>query len=394
MNHEEAVLKLKGSENPFFGKDLLLTWNLDDRELGILTAAASLLKGLHALGRLHSRLLPRGLAISIFRDKSTRTRFAFAMGASLLGLTPVDLDEEKTQVSHGETTRETAVMVSFATAAIGVRDDLYLGEGHAYMKQVAAALDEAKSEGVLPCRPTVVNLQCDLDHPTQTLSDLLHVADIMGSTENLKGKKIAVTWAYSPSYGKPLSVPQGLLALMTRFGMHVVLAHPPGYELLPEVLEVARRNARASGGRLEIVDSMDEAFEDADFVYPKSWAPLWVMRRRVEFLREGNRQGLRDLERECLEHNAKFRSWTCSADLMSRTRNATYMHCLPAEISGVNFPEGEVDREVFEAHRLATYRQASYKPFVIAAAILFSQRQDAADCLLDLWQSRARPVPE
>ncbi|HAQ38105.1 MAG TPA: knotted carbamoyltransferase YgeW, partial [Saprospirales bacterium] len=81
------------------------------------------------------------------------------------------------------------------------------------------ALDEGFNAGVLPVRPGIVNLQCDQDHPTQSLSDLLHLKHEFGSLEALKGKKIVMSWAYSPSYGKPMSVPQGIIALMTRFGM-------------------------------------------------------------------------------------------------------------------------------------------------------------------------------
>ena len=61
----------------------------------------------------------------------------------------------------------------------------------------------------------------------------------------LRGRKIAVSWAYAPSYQKPMSVPQSLIALFPRFGMDVVLAHPPEFDLLPEIVTPgARRRAR------------------------------------------------------------------------------------------------------------------------------------------------------
>lgn len=135
--------------------------------------------------------------------------------------------------------RETANMISFCADAIGIRDDMYLGAGNAYMREVGAALDDGYKQGVLPQRPALVNLQCDIDHPTQSMADLAWLREHFGSLENLKGK-IAMTWAYSPSYGKPLSVPQGIIGLMTRFGMDVTLAHPEGYDLIPDVVEVAK----------------------------------------------------------------------------------------------------------------------------------------------------------
>ena len=106
------------------------------------------------------------------------------------------------------------------------------------------------------------------------MADTLHVIHEFGGIENIKGKKIAMTWAYSPSYGKPLSVPQGAIGLLTRLGANVVLAHPEGYDVMPEVEEVARKNAAASGGSYTKTNSMAEAFKDADIVYPKSWAPF------------------------------------------------------------------------------------------------------------------------
>ena len=150
-------------------------------------------------------------------------------------------------------------MISFLSQVIGIRDDMYLGAGHTYMKEVGDSLQDGYENGVLDHRPTIVNLQCDIDHPTQSMADLLWLKTHFGSLENLKGKKVAMTWAYSPSYGKPLSVPQGIIGLMTRFGMNIELAHPEGYDLIPEVMDIATANAAASGGSFKKVDSMDAA---------------------------------------------------------------------------------------------------------------------------------------
>ena len=193
-----------------------------------------------------------------------------------------------------------------------------------------------------------------------------------GSLENLKGKKIAMTWAYSPSYGKPLSVPQGIIGLMTRFGMEVTLAHPEGYDLIPDVIEVAKNNAQASGGSFRQVNSMEEAFKDADIVYPKSWAPYKVMEKRTELLRANDHEGLKALEKACLEQNAGHKDWHCTEEMMKHTRDgeALYMHCLPADITGVSCEAGEVTEGVFEKYRIPTYKEASWKPYIIAAMIV------------------------
>ena len=381
----KSIAQLSRLKTDVHGKDFLLTWERSDEEIRALALAAQVLSELHRAGK-PLRVFDSGLAISIFRDNSTRTRFSFASAVNALGLALADLDEGKSQIAHGETVRETANMISFMADVIGIRDDMYLGEGNRYMREVAAAVQEGFEQGVLHQRPTLVNLQCDIDHPTQSMADLVALKRHFGSLEALRGRKIAMSWAYSPSYGKPLSVPQGIIGLMTRFGMEVVLAHPEGYGLIPEVVELARRNSAASGGRFSVCASMEEAFRGADVVYPKSWAPYDVMRRRTPLLRAGDREGLKALERECLASNARFKAWECDEAKMALTRDgsALYMHCLPADISGVSCESGEVSAGVFERHRLATYREASYKPFVIAAMILMARFKSPATVLRHL----------
>ncbi len=374
--------------------DFLLSWEQAQADLEAVILTAEIFEHFHR-ANLDARAFASGLAVSIFRDHSTRTRFSFASAASLLGLTLMDLDETKTQVAHGETVRETANMISFLTEAIGIRDDMFVGEGHEYMAEVAAAVTAGFEEGVLPQRPAIVNLQCDRDHPTQSMADLMHLKETFGSLEALKGRKLTMTWAYSPSYGKPLSVPQGIVGLMTRFGMDVVLAHPEGYELMPETAHIARRQASESGGSFEVTSSMAEAFDGADVVYPKSWAPYAVMERRTEYLRGGQSDKLGELERECLAMNAEHRDWECSEELMSATRGgkALYMHCLPADISGVSCEAGEVAAGVFDRYRTATYHQASHKPYVIAAMIFCSRFARPERVLHELLSRERRRHP-
>jgi len=362
-----------------FQKDFLLTWEHPEEEIQAILTLADTFKRLHQEGKSF-KSFDTGLAISIFRDNSTRTRFSFASAANALGLGLSDLDEQKSQVAHGETVRETANMISFLTEVIGIRDDMFLGEGHTYMQEVGAALSDGAANGVLHRRPSIVNLQCDVDHPTQALADLAWLKEHFGSVENLKGKKIAMTWAYSPSYGKPLSVPQGIIGLMTRFGMDVRLAHPEGYDLIPEVVELAGKQAAQSGGKFTKTTSMDEAFEGADIVYPKSWAPYHVMEQRTRLLKVSDKDGLKQLEQACLANNAKHTDWECTRAKMNLTadQKALYMHCLPADITDVSCKAGEVSAEVFEQYRIPTYNEASYKPFVISALMFLTRMQDPA----------------
>ena len=333
MKLKKQISHLEKEDNTLFGQDFLLTWEKTEAELRMILDLAQVMKRMRDRN-ISLRVFDSGLAVSMFRDKSTRTRFSFASACNLLGLTVQDLDEEKSQLSHGETTRETANMISFLSDIIGIRDDMYLGEGNRFMREMAESLDEGFEKEVLPQRPGIINLQCDLDHPTQSMADLMHLVNEFGSLENLKGKKIAMTWAYSPSYGKPLSVPQGIISLMTRFGMNVHLAHPEGYNLIPEITALAARNAQESGGSFSVSHSMEEAFESADIVYPKSWAPFHVMEQRTALLKNRDTGGLKELEKVCLANNAQYQNWECDEAKMKLTRNgeALYMHCLPAEI--------------------------------------------------------------
>ncbi len=365
--------------------DFLLTWEKSDDELQATFLVAEILRGLRQKN-ISSRIFDSGLAISLFRDQSTRTRFSFASACNLLGLEVQDLDEGKSQLAHGETVRETANMVSFMADVIGIRDDMYIGKGNAYMREVSQAVKQGFLEGVLEQRPTLVNLQCDIDHPTQSMSDMLHLINTFGGVKNLNGKKIAMTWAYSPSYGKPLSVPQGIIGLMTRFGMEVVLAHPAGYEVMPAVEEVARHNAAQGGGNFIKTNSMAEAFEGAHIVYPKSWAPFAAMEKRTDLYGEGDHDGIRALEKELLAQNADHKDWECTEKLMASTHeeNALYMHCLPADITGVSCIQGEVAASVFDRYRVPMYMEASYKPYIIAAMIFLSKAGNPADKLGEL----------
>jgi len=385
MNATQMLQSIRKLNASLYGKDFLLTWDKSLPELKLILQTAELMKHLYEQN-VSLRVFDTGLAISNFRDNSTRTRFSFASASNLLGLAVQDLDEGKSQIAHGETVRETANMISFLTQIIGIRDDMYLGAGHTYMLEVAEALEDGFNQGVLAQRPGIVNLQCDIDHPTQSMADLCWLKEHFGSLDALRGKKIAMTWAYSPSYGKPLSVPQGIIGLMTRFGMDVTLAHPPGYDLIPDVVDLAGRQARETGGSFRQVTSMEEAFEGADIVYPKSWAPYQVMQKRTDLLRAKDQDGLKELEKQCLAHNAEYKNWECDEAKMKRTKGgeALYMHCLPADITDVSCKAGEVSASVFEKYRIPTYKEAGYKPFVIAAMMLTNRMEDVTGTLGEL----------
>ena len=284
------------------GRDWLMTpdWPDEDIELALSTAGQLKKEFKSGIPTLH---LGHKTLFMIFFDKSTRTRNSFEAGMTQLGGHAHFIDVETSQIAHGESPKDMGIILSGYGHGIAIRHDLVPGEGQSYMRDVAHWAD-------IP----VINMQCDVDHPCQSLADLMTIREEFGN--DLSGLKIAVSWAYAPSYVKPMSVPQGLIMLMTRFGMNVTLAHPPEYRLMDEPMRLARENAARCGGRFEVVDSMEEAFAGADVVYPKSWGV----------------ESLFDQPDEAMKVAQQYRHWICDETMMARAgEKAIYMHCLPAD---------------------------------------------------------------
>jgi ornithine carbamoyltransferase len=308
----------------FKGRDWITTQEWTDAELDVMLEVSADLKRKFK-GHIPHRCLSDQTIFLMFFDKSTRTRNSFEAGMTQLGGHAHFLTAEAMQVSHGESPKDTGIILSSYGHAIAIRHDLIPGEGNAYMREVA------KWASV-----PVINMQCDVDHPCQTLADLMTIREQRG--QDLRGLKIAVSWAYAPSYAKPLSVPQGLIMLMPRFGMDVVLAHPPEYGLMPETLAAAFENAGSGGGKFTVVDSMDEAFRDADVVIPKSWGCLDTMGEKPE---------------ESLRIARQYTGWICDAERMKLARpEVLYMHPLPADRGN------EVTDEVIDGPRSVVYQEA------------------------------------
>lgn len=305
------------------GRDYITTAEWSETELEQALEFSRDLKKMFQQGIPH-RILPDKTVFLLFFDKSTRTRNSFEAGITQLGGHAHYIAAETSQIAHGESPKDTGVILSSYGHGIAIRHDLVPGEGNAYIREVARW-------ATVP----VFNMQCDVDHPFQTLADLMTIREEFG--HNLKGLKIAVSWAYAPSYAKPMSVPQGLIMLMTRFGMHVALAHPPEFRLMEGPLRMAREYAERSGGCFEVVDSMEAAFEGAHVLYPKSWGI----------------ENLFGRPQEALAIAARYKDWVCDARRMAIARkDAIYMHCLPADRGY------EVTDEVIDGPQSRVYQEA------------------------------------
>ena len=363
------------------GQSMLTTQEWSTDQLASLRAIARTLADLDRRG-IKTPLCPDELAWAVFFDQSTRTKSAWAGASSRLGMRPVIVDGSSTQVSHGETAAETGAMLGMNAHAMGIRHDLILGEGNSFIRDIKSGIDDYLDATEDTRQVPIVNLQCDIDHPTQSMADLMWLEDNFG---DIAGRNITVSWAYSPSYAKPLSVPQGLITLLTRFGANVTLAHPEGYQLTEDTMAAAVSNA-ADGGSFRVVDDMDAAFEGADIVYPKSWGAYDLMLERVGANAAGDSAEMAAIEQRALERNAQHTDWIANEARMGLTAggDALYMHCLPADIGA------EVSPGVMEKHKVNVAREANWKVYVVMALLAGAKVPDLAAALASIEQEANR----
>lgn len=316
------------------GKHFITTQEWTKEELEMVFSLAERLKQEFATGQLHDHILRAKTLFMIFFDNSTRTRNSFEAGMTQLGGHAHDLSPDKLQISHGENAKDTAMVLSRFGHGIAIRHCTY-GEGNKYLREVA------KYASV-----PVINMQCDMYHPCQILADYLTIRERFG--RNTRGLKLVVSWTSAPKYVRPLSVPQSLILMMPRFGLDVTLAHPPEFELMPEIVAQAKKNAEEAGVKFEIVDDMEYAFKDADIVIPKSWGPLVHTQDKEE--------GIKLIK--------KYPKWICDSRMMSLAKkHAIYMHPLPADRGF------EVTDEVIDGPQSVVYDEAENRLHVQKALL-------------------------
>ncbi|HQP33844.1 MAG TPA: ornithine carbamoyltransferase [Polyangiaceae bacterium] len=294
------------------GRDFIGDLDFSKEEIETVLDVAYDLKRKRALGEPHPYLRDKALAM-LFFFSSTRTRGSFEAGMAQLGGHGAFIDSKTTQISHGDTPKEIGQIFGRYFDGIAIRHCDWKA-GNDYINGVAKA-----------SRVPVLNMQCDIYHPFQCLADLMAIQEKKG--RDLRKKRIVVSWAYAASYSKPISVPQSLILQMPRFGMDVVLAHPPEFKLMPEIMDQAREQARKYGTGFEVMDDMDKAFKDADVIYAKSWGPLVHTAEASE--------GAKIIK--------KYESWITDERRMALAKSdAVYMHPLPAD-RNIEVTDGVID---------------------------------------------------
>jgi ornithine carbamoyltransferase len=319
------------------GRDLIALSEWTTEEIETVLEVAATLKRERALGITHPLLRDKVLAMLFFYS-STRTRASFEAGMAQLGGHAQFIESRTTQIAHGDTPKEIGEILGRYNDGIAIRH-VDWGTGNKYIREVAAA-----------SRVPVLNMQCDLFHPHQILADLLTMREKLGE---LRGRTLNLSWAYAASYQKPISVPADLVTAATRFGMNVRLVHPPEFKLMPDVVDEARANARASGGSLELLDDFDAGFRDADVVYAKSWGALLTAKD----------------EAEGAEMAKRYTSWITDPARMALARDhAIYMHPLPADRNV------EVADAVIDSPQSVVYDEAENRLHVQKAVMALTMR--------------------
>ncbi len=321
------------------GRDMITTQEWTRDEIDTVLEVAYDFKRKRALGEPHAVLRDKVLAM-LFFFSSTRTRVSFEAGMAQLGGHAQFIDHRSTQISHGDTAKEIGEIIGRYTDGIAIRQCDW-GVGNQYIRDVAEA-----------SRVPVLNMQCDVYHPFQILADLMTIQEYFGR-EGLKGKTINVSWAYASSYQKPMSVPQSLILLMTRYGMNVRLTHPPEFKLMDDIVEQARENARKHGGSFEILDDFDAGFKDADIVYPKSWGAMLTTTDPAESAAIAS----------------NYTDWITDERRMALAKeHAIYMHCLPADRNI------EVTDAVLDGPQSIVYDEAENRLHVQKAVMALTMR--------------------
>jgi N-acetylornithine carbamoyltransferase len=244
------------------------------------------------------------------------------------------IESRTTQISHGDTEKELGDIFGRYFDGIAIRH-VDWGIGNRYLNYVAEA-----------SRVPIFNMQCEIYHPFQCLADLMTIIEKKGT--DLRRKKMVVSWAYASSYLKPISVPQSLILQMPRFGLDVVLAHPPEFTLMPNIMHQAEQQAKIYNTEFAVVHDMEAAFTDADIVYAKSWGPLLTTNDPDE----GKK--IQDQYSEWITDQRK---------ISLAKRDVIYMHPLPADRNI------EVTDEVMDGPNSVVYDEAENRLHVQKAVM-------------------------
>lgn len=282
------------------------TWS--KAEIDEILKLSSYLKEKRKNGEI-TDLLKNKTLFMIFYEQSTRTRNSMEAAMTQLGGHAHDLTSDKMQISHGESPKDTAIVLSRMGECISIRNCFY-NTGNEYIRNIAEYSD-------IP----VISMQDDIYHPLQSIADIMTIKEKFGSS--LRGLKVAICWTYATSHAKPLSVPQSQALLFPRFELDVTIAHPEEFPLHQEILKKAKTYSSFEKVNFNVVNTLEEAVENADIIIPKNWGGFANF---DSFKYEDKYMS------EMKQNLEKYKNWILNEDLYSiANKNAKIMHALPAD---------------------------------------------------------------
>ncbi len=305
------------------GRDFITLRAFDKAEITTMLETGLQLKADRAVRRRHTDILPGRTLMMLFFNPSLRTRNSFEAGIFELGGHAHFLEPSATRIPalEGEevaykTERigDVARVLSRMGAAISIR---ILGDvvGWEYDKGLRIIEEFARWSDV-----PVINMEDNIYHPCQGMADALTLWEYFG--RDLTGRKLAVSWTYSPSTKKPIAPHHDFMYAASYFGPDIVFAHPKELHIDPEIRDAIQANVEANGGSYVEVDKMEDACEEADVVYAKNYVCLGLLPPVTNEPKHEEMKRLFD----------KYRGWIADEKRMKLAKlGASYMHCLPCE---------------------------------------------------------------
>ncbi|MBE0701519.1 MAG: ornithine carbamoyltransferase [Acholeplasmataceae bacterium] len=319
----------------FKGKHFITLEEWTNDEINVLLEASIELKR-KFLNNEPTPYLTNKTAFLMFFEQSTRTRNSMEAGIAHLGGHGTFLDTSMMQISHGESAKDTAIILSSYGHGIACRN-CFWEVGNKYLREMA-------THASVP----IMNLQCDLYHPMQALADLMTIQEVVKTTKKLK---VSIIWAYAKSHKKPISVPLSQILLFPRYEMDVTLAYPLGYDLPEWAIRKAKKNAEEHGGSFKITHDMEAAYRDADIVIPKNWGS-WVTNQSTQVVDD------------LLE---SYKGWKCTEKMIALAKpNVYYMHALPADRGN------EVEDSVIDGKHSIVYQEAENRLHTAKAVMVMT----------------------
>lgn len=287
--------------------------DLEPAELRALLARADRLKRGVEGGPL---LAGRTLAM-IFRKNSTRTRVSFEVGMAQLGGHGVFLSDAHSQMGRGESTRDTARVLSGYVDGIMIRT------------YEQAEVEELVRHATVP----VINGLTDQVHPCQLLADLQTIVEEFGD----RFADTPVAWI-----GDGNNMAHSWLNAAALLGFELRISCPEGYDPDPAVVEAAARSTR-----IVLTRDPAEAVAGARVVTTDVWASMGQ-------------------EEETAARAVAFADYRVDAALMARAADdAIFLHCLPAHRGE------EVTAEVIDGPRSRVFQEAENRLHAQKALLLF-----------------------